>query len=72
MGLGFVDLLLARAAAAQEQINNLLEAEGDDEADDDGGDVDEEVASGVGGVVGGCTSSMQSSRGTVFWLRQVE
>ena len=33
-------------------LDELLEADGDEEADDDGGDVDEEVAPGVGGGVG--------------------
>jgi hypothetical protein len=33
-------------------LDELLEADGDDEADDDGRDVDEEVAPGVGGGVG--------------------
>ena len=37
----FVGLLFAGAAAAQEQINDLLEAEGDDEAEAEGDDVDE-------------------------------
>ena len=40
-GLRLVGLLLAGAAAAQEQINDLLEAEGDDEAEAEGDDVDE-------------------------------
>jgi hypothetical protein len=35
-----------------DELNRLLETDGDDEADDDGGDVDEEVFPGVDGLVG--------------------
>ena len=45
--------------AMMEVLDGLLEADGDDEAEDDGGDMDEEVSPGIGGVVGGWTSSME-------------
>jgi hypothetical protein len=35
-----------------DELDGLLEADGDEQADDDGGDVDEEVFPGVGGFVG--------------------
>jgi len=38
--------------AVVEELDGLLEADGNEEADDDGGDVDEEVAPGMGGGVG--------------------
>ena len=37
--------------AMVDELDGLLEADGDEETDDDGGDVDEEVAPGVCGVV---------------------
>ena len=42
----------AELIALVDALDELLEADGDDEADDDGGDVDEEVFPGVGGGVG--------------------
>ena len=45
--------MFARAAATQEEINNLLQAEGDDQADADGDEVEVHV---VGSEHGGVRS----------------
>ncbi len=47
-----VFLELMALVAMVDELDGLLETDGDDEADDDGGDVDEEVFPGVGGFVG--------------------
>jgi hypothetical protein len=43
---------LTALMAVMDELDSLLEADGDEEADADGGDVDEEVFPGVGGLVG--------------------
>ena len=50
----FAELLagLLQLMVVVDELDGLLEADGDEEAEDDGGDVDEEVAPGVGGAVG--------------------
>jgi hypothetical protein len=45
-GASFSDLV-----AVVQELDRLLEADGDEETDNDGGDVEEEVAPGAGGVV---------------------